>query len=482
MLLVLLLLSVSHAADLMTFTPPEDDQAVLRNADMGWVLYENYPVDPRPSGASTLVNFPDENFDAADHVAVMFTWADVERAEGDYDFRDVDHAYGYWRARGKQIQLRMSTESLIWWSTTNPPRGAGVPRWLLDRIPPARKQRLNAYGFDYDAVDARDPLYLDRLSRFLAAVAKHFDDKRPVTLIDLRGFGLWGEWHTGYRYATAEDRIAALRTVIDRWSDAFPKHHLALCYSHDPDGPPQYFTGSTKTFDPEHTTTYRAFLAYSAFDHAMTKPNVTLRRDGAGGAVYSNQRKLCDEAFATLAKGPMSSEFASGYADAKRGGAKWLDHVINDALSLHPNYINLLGWQTGDALAFTREQPALVARGLREMGYRLVPTRVTLPRKIKPREPFGIKMTWTNRAAGRAMRDYHLRVIARDETIDAGPLETSRWIKGQIYEVSKEISLATDIEPSAIRIALIDPATAQPIALPLHNRHPDGSYPIGNRP
>ena len=77
----------------------------------------------------------------------------------------------------------------------------------------------------------------------------------------------------------------------------------------------------------------------------------------------------------------------------KPGGAKWLKFMIDDALSLHPNYINVLGYQAGDALAFIREQPALFSRGLREMGYRLVPTRVTYPSLIRAGEPFTVKIT-----------------------------------------------------------------------------------------
>src|SRR6185503_18821174 len=93
--------------DMVTVTPREDTDLVLHNPDTGWVLYENYPVDRRPDGSSTMLTLPRENFDGVDHVAVMFSWADAERAQGKYDFGDVDRAYDYWRARGKRIQLRM---------------------------------------------------------------------------------------------------------------------------------------------------------------------------------------------------------------------------------------------------------------------------------------------------------------------------------------------------------------------------------------
>jgi hypothetical protein len=170
--LIVALIAPSRAADRVTVAPAIDDAVVLHNPDMGWVVYENFPVDPNPAGSSTMLGLPKENFDGVDHVAIMFTWADIERGEsGVFDFRDVDHAYDYWRSRGKQIQLRISTESLLWWSRTEPPRGLGVPRQVLEKIPAAHKQRRSAYGFEYDLVDARDEIYLGALDRFLAAVA-----------------------------------------------------------------------------------------------------------------------------------------------------------------------------------------------------------------------------------------------------------------------------------------------------------------------
>src|SRR5438034_4419317 len=127
----------SHAA---TTRPAEDPDAVLHNPDMGWVVYENFPVDPDERGSSNMLTLPNENFDGVDNVAIMFSWADVETRPGEYDFSAVDRAYDFWNKRGKRIQLRMSTESLLWWNTRNPPRGTGIPPHVLHRLPPGSKQ------------------------------------------------------------------------------------------------------------------------------------------------------------------------------------------------------------------------------------------------------------------------------------------------------------------------------------------------------
>ena len=469
-----------HALRLATVTPPEDTESVLRNPDMGWTLYENYPLDRRPGGASFLVTSPGDALPMVDNVAIMFSWYDIEREPGLYDFTHADYAYDYWRQRGKWIHLRMSTESLLWWTNFDPPSGKGVPDYLLRRLPADRQEVRECEGFPYTVVDAREPYYLERLEAFLAAVAEHFTGEHEVRLIDLRGHGLWGEWHQGFHYGTVDDRRQALMGVIDRWSAAFPEHYLALSYSYDPDSPPGYYAGPTDHYYPEHTGSHQDFLRWSAFDYAMTKPNITLRRDGAGGAVHSNERKLCEEAFATLKKGPMMSEFLGLYPSLKEGGPKWMEFVIRDALSLHPNYLTFLGRE------FHTDFPELAVEAGCGMGYRLVPTRIRYPSLVRGEAVVGIEIDWVNRGVGRAMRDYRLQLVLADyegramHTAQAGSVETSRFVAGQTYTMATQATF-TDALPGdyELYMALTDPRDGEMIALALRDRGQGGTYHVG---
>jgi Domain of unknown function (DUF4832) len=265
-----------------------------------------------------------------------------------------------------------------------------------------------------------------------------------------------------------------------------PDHRLALSYSYDPDGPKGLYAGSTEKFDDRSTSHYAEFLHYSAFDYALTKSNITFRRDGCGGAVHSNERKLNEEAF-RLGRGPMISEFVDGFSQSKAGGAKWIEWKINDALSLHPNYISLLGWQGADALAFLKERRDLVDLGLKRMGYRFVPTRIEYPTRIAADESFDIKSRWINRGVGRALRDYELRFSLSNAdghvvaTSSAGKVETSRWIAGQEYHVLAtakfENGPARDYE---FAIGFRDGKSQRDIELPLADRGPGGFYRIGH--
>ncbi len=452
---------------------------------MGWVVYENYPLDNDPGGSSCLVTLPDERFPDIDAVALMFSWRDVETNRGAYDFSRADRAYDFWQKRGKEIQLRISSESLMFPTAGNPESGAGVPPYVLDQLKPEEKQTRLMEQRSYAVPDARNPFYRERLGLFLRAVHEHFGPSRPITLIDLRGFGAWGEWHSGFRYPDLDSRRDALKRIIDLWSDAFQGRLLALSFSYDPDGPKELYAGSNKKFDPGFTTNYLEFLRFSAFDYALTKTNITFRRDGCGGAVHSNERKLNEEAFSHYGRAPMFCEFLGGYAAAKQAGSNWVNFMIEDALSLHPNYINLLGWQAEDARNFVRERPDLIARGLLEMGYRLVPIELQYPASITNGIPFELKSKWVNRGVGRAPRDFQLQLtLLKPDGSIAGQsspqaISNHEWVNGTIYPLANQIKFPS--VPAAdydLAICLHDPITSRSITLPLLNRHGD-SYPVG---
>jgi len=486
--LLLALCLAALAQDVRTLTPREDPDVVLHNPDMGWVLYENYALDPRPDGTATMSVVPEARFEGCDDVAIMFAWSDVEVDDGRFDWTRVDAACDFWLARGKRLHLRISAEPLFGWSRLNPPSGLGIPDWLLARIPDDQKQRREDGALFGWHVDARNALYQARLSAFLSEANAHFQGPRKPALVDLRGFGRWGEWHSGYRYATQNDKRAALDAVLGIWSAAFPGHMLALSYSYDPDGPASLWAGPTDKLDDAFTTEFDAYLRHSAFDLALARPNITLRRDGAGGAVHSNERRLCEHAYRELRRAPQMSEFVGGYVAARAGGPAWVKWTVEDALSLHPNYIGLLGYGGRDALRFMRERPDLVALGLRRMGYRLVPLNVTLPRTIRAGQPFTIAMRWVNRGVGRALRDHKLALrLTADKgrrtlaQVDAGVLPTSQWLQDEEAIASTEVTFPTisATGEAALWLRLSDPTSGRAICLPLVRRSEDEFCEVG---
>jgi hypothetical protein len=225
-------------------------------------------------------------------------------------------------------------------------------------------------------------------------------------------------------------------------------------------------------------------LNYSAFDYALSKPTVTFRRDGVGGAVHSNEQKLSQQAFETLTRAPMVGEFLGSYSDVKKRGSAWLQFMINDALSLHVNYINLLGYQACDALAFMKEQPVLFSQGLRQMGYRLVPVQIEYPPSVQLGQIFQVGMIWINRGVGRAMGDFSLVFILHDlhekqiTSCDLGNLGTDHWVKGQQYSINKQV-IFKEVQKGRYILSIMVDHGDQIIRLPLHGLIDPGSYRVG---
>ncbi|MGV3771327.1 MAG: DUF4832 domain-containing protein [Verrucomicrobiales bacterium] len=464
--------------------PPFDPGKILHNPDMGWILYENYPLDQNTQGSSTLLTLPHEDFPEVDAVALMFSWADVEQEEGEYDYSKVDYAYDYWKKRGKDIQLRLSAESLLWWEKANPPSGKGVPDYLLKQLPASAKQVRLMEGLPYTNVDARHRLYRERLRLFLSDVAKHFSGKRNVTLVDLRGFGLWGEWHSGFQYKDNQARRKGLKAILDDWTAAFPHHWLSLSYSYDPDGPKVLYSGSYEKYLEEETGYYAQFLEFSAFDYALTKTNISWRRDGCGGAVHSNERKLNKTVYEGKNRGPLVSEFAGGYLNSKKGGQEWLEFMIDDALSLHPNYINLLGWQGGDALAFIKGEPELFKKGSLRMGYRLRPVEVRHNPTVAAGKRMNVEVSWINEGVGRALKDFQVEFAIRrkgDSNIEGltwlGRFQapTSQWLEGDVCKIKNDFLIPDNLEGEfELIFRMVDTITDRRIALPLINGTQEG--------
>jgi hypothetical protein len=97
-----------------------------------------------------------------------------------------------------------------------------------------------------------------------------------------------------------------------------------------------------------------------------------------------------------------------------------------------------------------------------------------------------LKSEWANRAVGRAMRDYLLRVTLLDAagkpvaSADAGPTGCHRWVKGQSYPLAQQVTLR-DAAPGTyqLSVTVMDPRGGKPIALPLVDGDAEKNYRIG---
>ncbi|MCC3372415.1 beta-galactosidase [Cohnella sp. REN36] len=265
-------------AKLVRVTPDLTNE-VLHNPGMGWVLIDN--AIPGHLDAGRTGAYPE-----VDNVAVLTHWGELEPTEGQFEWSLLDEAIDYWSNLGKRIHFRISTDAMM---ISGYSYAKSVPEWLFQQYGVPYQERFDQ-GYTFKLPDYTHPVFMEKLETFLQAFADRYRNDPRLDIVDLRGYGTWGEWHSGHDFDSYSERIATLRTIIDKWDDAWNGDKiLALSNSYE----------WRSEMEPSVSTpaSYEDYMSWSAFDYALTKPNLTFRRDGAAGALRRDPRQPCLQAF-----------------------------------------------------------------------------------------------------------------------------------------------------------------------------------------
>ncbi|MFC1452320.1 DUF4832 domain-containing protein [Verrucomicrobiota bacterium] len=192
-----------------------DNGASLVNPNMGWVFHyyncglHKYGAFLEPS--DTLADFP-----GLSTIYLRLAWSYMEPREGQFDWSPLDTAIQRWRDAGFRIAFRITCcEGSVYYAT---------PEWV--RAAGAKGYHFNNGKIDPDAPnwepDYNDPVFLEKLGRFLAVFGKRYGSLPYVDFIDVGSYGIWGECHCYWS------------TKIDYGPDMFMKH-LKLYEQHLPD-------------------------------------------------------------------------------------------------------------------------------------------------------------------------------------------------------------------------------------------------------
>jgi hypothetical protein len=465
---------------------PTPTESTPRNPDKGWTLVDYaLPASQEDNRVSLgpywqRITTHEETLPEVPNVAIVSTWDELEPEEGVYDWELLDDTMDYWSAQGKKIHFRISTEpytyalekddELVW------DYHGGAPDWLRDVTdengdPVDIPYIIRSVDADY-YYDVGNETYQAKLAAFVGALADRYKTDPRVVLVDVRGYGTWGEWHSGYDdFGSVAVRADALKDVIDIWTDAWGSSKiLALSNSYE------FLEG----LDPDVNgpTSQAEYEEWSAFDHAKTQPHLTFRRDGVAGAVRPYDKALLESSFRDRNTLPLITEFWRGYDEYSEPGgynrSYSPDTAIDDALKYRPNYVTLMGWDAdSSADEFVYERPDLIAQGTAAMGYNLVPTRVTLPTTIAAGASFSLVSDWKNTARGRAFRSSDLTTYLTDSagntfwsSTDTG-FETRDIIAGSPQSFTSTYTLPSAIPAGTydVRIAITGADGASTIAI-----------------
>lgn len=461
------------AAGIVTVYPQEID-SVLHNPDMGWVFIDN--AIPGHNDEGRTGSYPD-----IDNVAVLSDWAEMEPTEGNYNWTMVDNAINYWVGQGKRIHFRMSSDTMV----IIPYAGYqnGCPQWLYDAGVPYQTRAEQGYNIKFP--DYTNSLYMPKLTNFVSAWANRYKGNVNLDLVDLRGYGMWGEWHSGHDFTGITQRESYLQQIIDAWYNAWGQQKiLALSNS--------YEWRTDMVPNCANPSTYTDYKAWSKFDYAFTKPKLVPRRDGVSGAMLQWDSKLLMDYFRANYKLPVTLEFFGKYSDYNQQGGFAgynCETALNEALYMfHPNYMTMWGWD-GDSGArdFYDNGKYWLDFGAKWMGYRFVLTKASYPQIVKPGETFTLDQTWINRAVGRCFNKYPLKVYLTDtngNTIWSGSdnnFDQTGFVRGENYNIASHFTLPSNISAGTydLRIAMVDGSGNPKIKLAIASMDSSTRYKIG---
>lgn len=449
----------------------------LDNPGMGWSITED----------GTFIGILDNGetgfYPEVDAINYTSTWALMEPEEGVYDFTLLDEAIEKWGEKcGKKLHLRISTDSFMLPSTYT-----GAPYWLSE------KYNVPVQYMDYTSVspvkqavtyDVTDENYLRCLDAFLTALAEHLKDVDCIGDIDIRGYGLWGEWHTGYVFPTTEEKRAALIALLDKWVNMFAENGnvLVLSASWDPNYIDSY--GATSG------NAYSDFYSWAALDYAFTLDNVTFRRDGAGGALLEVDKQLMKEVLNSGKNVYLHGEFNSG-AESYTSSSASIDSMtaVNDMLySLRCNYSTIIGWTTR-ALNDLIEDDKLdwLDRGFEKLGYRLCADYVRYPGSVNAGSSFRILSSWSNTGVGKFIYDYDLAYyfldaqgnVVASQSVD---YPVQNLLLGEVCDLYSDITVPGELPAGkyTLAMAIVDENSEPAILLGSSGRIDDTKlYEIG---
>ncbi len=461
-LVVISLLTACKGPDVTTTEVPSGYRVVapekiggkLDNPGIGWVVLE----EPTYGGHIDIGSSGD--LPEASLASLSTTWYHIETREDYYDWTMCDQAVDYWTGTGRRVMLRISTDSCVWPYTYN-----ASPAYLFEK-----------YNVGYEWVpyfdngpvtqarvtNLSDPVYLERLEKFLNALYEHYKDNEMVETVEIRGFGMWGEWHHGYTYDTTEERVETLGAIIDKYYDAFASSGktLALSCSWDPD----YI--STNAYNAGFTSeeAYQNFIEWSCFDKAWRTEGITYRRDGGASALrYDYDERLMAEAFRSGKRVPIFGEYANNYYTINSIGSIYtLESALDDVLyKIRPNNTTTLGWVAVEmASIIAAGDFDFIDRGNTMMGYRLAVDEAMFPQSASAGSQISVRTTWSNSAVGIFPYKYPMELKLLDTngnevyTYTENKFDARTFVQGEINNVYSQFTIPSGLAEGTYTLAV----------------------------
>jgi hypothetical protein len=415
-----------------------------------WLNNENVP-SPNP--------LPRRTTDAYER----YTWSDIEKGRGEYDFSVLEADIAKAAAAGQKFAFRI--RALV----NN--KGRAVPGYIESALDLGWWTDMNDDGkSDTYVPDWNDPIFIDGVQRLLNALGERYDNDPRISYIDIGIYGSWGEWHTsGISYNSTRPAKAMTREnrqrVIDFHIAAFPNTPLVMMT------------------DDEQSLVY-------ALERS---PRIGWRRDSLGvehfEGVVGDVRRLGEDKLALFLErwktAPVVTEFMNPkYHDDSDTYKLALEQVKRYHISMVGNG-NMVPW--GEMSTSGRDSLVQMAK---LSGYRFAPIEIAVPTVFKTNEQVLVQSRWINEGVAPSYEQwevwYQLRDGAGAVVWEArSKLDLRRLLPNDAASaltVADELTLPNGLRPASYSLSLVvrDPRGARdPMALAIKDQRGDGSYALG---
>lgn len=374
-----------------TLAPLWDTARVLENPHKGW--YHHYPdngIHRYPTSEdSDLDNIP-----GLDHIFIRLAWSFFEPNEGQYDWRYIDSIVDHWVPKGYQIGLAITAkETRLKYATPDSVLGYATPKWVYDAGAKGTKQDTGYWEPDYD-----DPIFLEKLNNFHAAVGKRYGNKPWLSYVQVASYGSWGEGHN-WPHSNKTYPFSTLKKHIDLYLKNYPG--VKICVSDD------IYSVGVNSADMQTIKNYVEEKGLFWTDHSI----LVEYHNNTYPLTFSIRSP---EVFhSTWKTRPVQLELEH-YQKVKNVGHWTVPNGITKGQSVLRGAIELahatwVGYH-GDAKMWYSENPDITRDLVNRIGYWFLPVSINFPASIAAGKSHTLQITWRNKGVAPAYNRYQLQL------------------------------------------------------------------------
>lgn len=419
--------------------------AVLRNPLNGWTLYIGRSWDETfwQKQGYDAINVPSEGITvkASDYASTAYlrtTWAKLEPTEGNYVWRDPSSTFSKLLKSCKDRKMRFALRIVV----DGRDQGLNTPQYVFDAGCKSYDDP-NYLGKGRISPYPDDPVFQEKYSKFIKALAQDLDDADVLDFIDAFGLGKWGECHT-LVYYDVKNKKQVFDWITSLYSESF-KHVALLINYHRMIG-----TDNTSGWSDTVPSDTEGLL-----DSAVEK-GYSLRHDAFGMTGYY---KSWEKGYVVKWQNRRPVVMEGGWITSGTH-RYWID-PSGDYREGHPEdvrlgeykacaeaKVNMMDLRTGEMSWFT-DAWDLTKKFIQEGGYRLYPDLVSVPKNVKLGAKASISHRWVNLGWGYCPNNipqwnYKYKpafaLLDKDENVAAlfvdKAAEPSEWLKDKPKQYS----------------------------------------------